>query len=52
MPLKKGKAPEPNWLNSNAQEQFEDLKYSNEDIKHIEDWVKRTFFSISTFLPP
>lgn len=41
MPVEKGRAPEPSFLNSNSQEVQEDLKYSNEDIKHIEDWVKR-----------
>jgi alcohol oxidase len=41
-PLEKGRIPEGNLLNSNSQEVFEDLHYSNEDIKHVEDWVKRT----------
>ena len=41
MPLDAGKAPKPNLLNSNSQDVFEDLKYSEEDIKHIEEWVKR-----------
>ncbi|KAF2205054.1 alcohol oxidase p68 [Delitschia confertaspora ATCC 74209] len=40
-PVGKGRAPEPNFLNSSAQHVQEDLKYTNEDIKHIEDWVKR-----------
>ncbi|GAB7350973.1 hypothetical protein MBLNU459_g1470t1 [Dothideomycetes sp. NU459] len=35
MPLEKGKAPSPSWLNSNKQEIREDLSYSNEDIAHI-----------------
>lgn len=39
--MEKGRAPEPSMLNSNSQPQYEDLQYSNEDIKHIEDWVKR-----------
>lgn len=41
MPMKKGRAPEPNMLNSNSQDVMDDLKYTNEDIKHVEDWVKR-----------
>ena len=47
MPIEKGKAPSPNFLNSNSQHVLEDLNYSTEDIKHIEDWVKRTRY----FLP-
>ena len=43
MPVKKGRAPEPSLLNSNSQDVLEDLKYSKQDIKHIEDWTKRTF---------
>lgn len=35
-PLEKGKAPEPNWLNSNAQEfRFDKLKYTKEDGEFI-----------------
>lgn len=41
MPLKPGKAPEASFLNSNQHYVQEDLKYTNEDIKHIEDWTKR-----------
>lgn len=41
MPVEKGRTPEPNLLNSNCQEILDDLDYSNEDIKHIEDWTKR-----------
>ncbi|EUC40109.1 GMC oxidoreductase [Bipolaris oryzae ATCC 44560] len=52
LPVEKGRAPEPTFLNSNQQEVFEDLHYSNEDIKHIEDWVKRhvetTWHSLGT----
>lgn len=52
MPVKPGKAPEPSFLNSNSQHVLEDLKYSNEDIKHIEDWTKRhvetTWHSLGT----
>jgi len=32
MPLKPGKAPEVNWLNSNQQTLYHDLDYSEEDI--------------------
>jgi alcohol oxidase len=42
MPMEPGKAPKPSWLNSNAQHVLEDLQYTKEDIKHVEDWVKRT----------
>jgi alcohol oxidase len=45
MPVKKGRAPEPSLLNSNSQDVMEDLKYSKEDIKHIENWTKRNFLS-------
>lgn len=45
MPVKAGRAPEPSFLNSNAQHIMEDLKYSKEDIKHIEDWTKRKLSS-------
>lgn len=41
MPVKPGRAPEPTFLNSSSQHVLEDLKYTNEDIKHIEDWTKR-----------
>lgn len=44
MPVEKGRAPEPTFLNSNSQHVQEDLNYSNQDIKHIEDWVKRELF--------
>lgn len=40
VPLKKGKAPNAAYLNSNQQEILEDLDYSTEDIKHVEEWVK------------
>ena len=46
MPVKKGRAPEPSLLNSNSQDVMEDLKYSKEDIKHIEDWTKRKYFHL------
>ncbi len=41
MPLDGGKAPKPSLLNSNCQTVYEDLNYTNEDIKHVEEWVKR-----------
>ena len=48
----KGRNPKVRWLNSNKQGVYEDLKYSNEDIKHIEEWVKRhvetTWHSLGT----
>jgi alcohol oxidase len=40
-PVKKGRAPEPNFLSSNCQEVLEDLTYTEQDIKHVEDWTKR-----------
>jgi alcohol oxidase len=40
MPVKAGKAPEPSMLNSNQQEVREDLQYSEEDLHHVEEWVK------------
>jgi hypothetical protein len=42
MPVKKGRAPEPNFLNSNSQEVLEDLEYTKEDIEHVINWTKRT----------
>jgi alcohol oxidase len=42
MPLDKGRAPEPNFLNSNQQELFPELEYSKEDIEHVINWTKRT----------
>ncbi|KAH6643937.1 alcohol oxidase p68 [Boeremia exigua] len=52
MPLEKGKAPSPSFLNSNSQHVLEDLHYTNEDIKHVIDWVKRhvetTWHSLGT----
>jgi alcohol oxidase len=50
MPVKKGRAPEPSLLNSNSQDVMEDLKYSKEDIKHIENWTKRNFLFLRKFL--
>lgn len=40
MPVESGKAPQPSFLSSNAQEVREDLQYSKEDLLHIEEWVK------------
>ncbi|KAJ4992501.1 Alcohol oxidase 1 [Stagonosporopsis vannaccii] len=52
MPIEKGKAPSPSFLNSNSQHVLEDLQYSTEDIKHIENWTKRhvetTWHSLGT----
>jgi alcohol oxidase len=52
MPLKPGKAPSPSFLNSNSQHVLEDLQYTSEDIKHIENWTKRhvetTWHSLGT----
>ncbi|KAI4128660.1 MAG: hypothetical protein LQ347_004075 [Umbilicaria vellea] len=52
MPVTSGKAPEPNMLNTNMHEVREDLKYSKEDLLHIEEWVKRhcetTWHSLGT----
>jgi alcohol oxidase len=41
MPVDSGRPPKVNFLNSNAQNVYEDLKYSKEDIEHVEEWVKR-----------
>ncbi|OSS49328.1 hypothetical protein B5807_05700 [Epicoccum nigrum] len=52
MPIEAGKAPKPSFLNSNSQHVLEDLQYTKEDIKHVEDWVKRhvetTWHSLGT----
>lgn len=52
MPLESGKAPEVSFLNSNQQSVRQDLPYSTEDIKHVEEWVKRhvetTWHSLGT----
>ncbi|KAF1350309.1 alcohol oxidase p68 [Lizonia empirigonia] len=52
MPLKQGKAPSPSFLNSNSQHVLDDLHYTSEDIKHIENWTKRhvetTWHSLGT----
>ena len=49
MPLEKGRAPQPNFLSSNKQDIMDDLHYSNEDIKHIEDWTKRKLLFSSMY---
>lgn len=41
MPIEAGKPSQPNMLNSNSQSIYEDLKYTKEDIAHVEEWVKR-----------
>lgn len=52
MPLEKGEAASPTWLNSNKQDIRKDLTYTNEDIAHVEEWVKRhvetTWHSLGT----
>jgi len=40
LPVTAGKTPDPNMLNSNSHAVREDLKYSDEDLYHIEEWVK------------
>ena len=46
-PVKKGRAPEPNFLSSNCQEVMDDLQYTTEDIQHIENWTKRMSYPFS-----
>jgi alcohol oxidase len=41
MPVDSGRPSKPSLLNSNSQSVYEDLKYSKEDIAHVEEWVKR-----------
>ncbi len=52
MPLKPGKAADVSWLNSNQQTIYDDLEYTNTDIEHVEEWVKRhvetTWHSLGT----
>jgi len=52
MPVDEGKPSEANILNSNAQTEREPLKYSKEDVQHIEKWVQRhcetTWHSLGT----
>jgi len=40
MPLEPGKPSQLSFLSSNKQDIREDLKYSKEDLNHIEEWVK------------
>src|SRR6266702_5236454 len=52
MPIEPGEAPKPNFLSSNQQTIYEELKYSKQDVEKIEDWVKRhvetTWHSLGT----
>jgi hypothetical protein len=50
MPVTKGRTPEPSFLNSSQHYVQEDLQYSNEDIKHIEDWTKRMSFPLANYI--
>ncbi|KAK2763836.1 Alternative oxidase, mitochondrial precursor [Arachnomyces sp. PD_36] len=50
--LEAGKAPEAKHLNSNQQDVREPLKYTRQDIEHVEKWVQRhvetTWHSLGT----
>ncbi|KAI9735899.1 MAG: Alternative oxidase, mitochondrial precursor [Cirrosporium novae-zelandiae] len=52
MPLADAKSPAQNRVTSNQQHTYGELKYSNKDIEHIEEWVKRhvetTWHSLGT----
>lgn len=52
MPLKPGKKSEPNWLSSHQQDLHDDLEYTEQDIEHVQEWVKRhvetTWHSLGT----
>lgn len=52
MPVDPGKPVDPSLINSNTQEYRSPLKYTKEDIAHIEKWVKRhtetTWHSLGT----
>jgi alcohol oxidase len=52
MPVKEHRGPDASILNSNAQVEHAPLKYSTEDIAHIEKWVQRhcetTWHSLGT----
>ena len=52
MPVKEGKVSEANILNSNAQVEHEPLKYSKEDIAHIEkvSYLMITYQSLQSSL--
>lgn len=51
-PVDAGRPPEPSILNSNAQNYYEPLEYTKEDIEHVEKWVQRhcetTWHSLGT----
>ena len=51
-PLEAGKGAQPNWVTSNKATQREPLKYTKEDIAHVEKWVQRhcetTWHSLGT----
>ena len=52
MPVTPGQGPKPNILSNSSQEVREDLKYSKQDLEHVEEWVKRhvetTWHSLGT----
>ncbi|KAI9843746.1 MAG: Alternative oxidase, mitochondrial precursor [Sclerophora amabilis] len=52
MPVKSGRPPKPNLLNSNSRDVREDLHYNDHDLKALEEWVKRhvetTWHSLGT----
>lgn len=52
VPIESGKPPKESFLNSHRKDVYQDLKYSKQDIKHIEEWVKRhvetTWHSLGT----
>lgn len=52
MPLQAGSTPEPSMINTSQQAIREDLKYSRQDVEHVEEWVKRhvetTWHSLGT----
>ncbi len=52
MPLQAGRTPEPSMINTSQQAIREDLKYSRQDVEHVEEWVKRhvetTWHSLGT----
>ena len=52
MPLQPGRSAAPNILSNHQHDVREDLKYTKEDVAHIEEWVKRhvetTWHSLGT----
>lgn len=52
VPVEPGRAAKPNLLSSHQRDVRDDLKYSKEDIAHVEEWVKRhvetTWHSLGT----